>query len=321
MGFDVFNGDADGLTALVQWRLAHPQVTTLITGVKRDIALLKQVPTGPEQVTVLDISMAKNQGALARLLAAGTHVFYADHHQSGPIPDSPLLDAHIHTSANTCTALIIDKLLGGQYREWALVGAYGDNLDRTANALARQSGIDEQTRARLAQLGHYLNYNSYGASLDDLIMPPAVLYRHLCGFSTPDAFMRAYPDIVMALADAYQSDRAHAQTLTPALGNEKAQVYQLPDAAWARRISGMFGNQLANRHPDRAHAVLTPMPGGEWMVSIRAPLNRPTGAAQLAEQFTTGGGRAAAAGINALPPASLSTFTDAFMAYFSTHAD
>ncbi|OOE53002.1 MULTISPECIES: acetyltransferase [Salinivibrio] len=321
MGFDVFNGDADGLTALVQWRLAHPQATTLVTGVKRDIALLKQVPTDTEQVTVLDISMAKNQEPLATLLASGAHVFYADHHQSGPIPDSPLLDAHIHTRANTCTALIIDKLLGGQYREWALVGAYGDNLDRTANALARQSGIDEHTRARLEQLGHYLNYNSYGASLDDLIIPPAVLYRHLCGFSTPDAFMRAYPDMVMELANAYQHDRERAQTLSPELSDENAQVYLLPDTAWARRISGMLGNQLANRHPDRAHAVLTPMPGGEWMVSIRAPLNRPTGAAQLAEQFITGGGRAAAAGINALPSASLSAFTDAFMTHFSAHAD
>ncbi|WP_341871293.1 hypothetical protein [Salinivibrio costicola] len=177
MAFDVFNGDADGLAALVQWRLAYPKANTLITGVKRDIALLKQVPLATEQVTVMDLSMAKNQAALDALLASGTQVFYADHHQSGAVPQSPLLHAHIHTSANTCTALIIDKLLHGQYREWALVGAYGDNLHRTANALAHQSQIAASQRDRLEQLGHYLNYNSYGASLDDLIMPPAILYR------------------------------------------------------------------------------------------------------------------------------------------------
>ena len=156
MAFDVFNGDADGLAALVQWRLAYPEANTLITGVKRDIALLKQVPLATEQVTVMDLSMAKNQAALDALLASGTQVFYADHHQSGAIPDTPLLDAHIHTNANTCTALIIDRFLHGQYREWALVGAYGDNLHRTANTLARQSQMAVSQRDRLEQLGHYL---------------------------------------------------------------------------------------------------------------------------------------------------------------------
>lgn len=34
---DVFNGDADGLCALHQWRLAHPATNALVTGVKRDI--------------------------------------------------------------------------------------------------------------------------------------------------------------------------------------------------------------------------------------------------------------------------------------------
>ncbi|OOF01497.1 acetyltransferase [Salinivibrio sp. MA351] len=317
MAFDVFNGDADGLAALVQWRLAYPEANTLITGVKRDITLLKQVPLATEQVTVMDLSMAKNQAALDALLASGTQVFYADHHQSGAVPQSPLLHAHIHTGANTCTALIIDKLLHGQYREWALVGAYGDNLHRTANALAHQSQIAASQRDRLEQLGHCLNYNSYGASLDDLIMPPAILYRHLCGFDTPDAFMRAYPDIVTTLAEAYQSDRDKAKALAPETTGDGGKIYLLPDAAWARRISGMLGNQLANQAPDSAHAVLTPMPSGDWMVSIRAPLNRPSGAVQLAEQFATGGGRAAAAGINALPATALSAFTAAFMAHFS----
>ena len=38
---DVFNGDADGLCALHQLRLAEPLADAqLVTGVKRDIALL-----------------------------------------------------------------------------------------------------------------------------------------------------------------------------------------------------------------------------------------------------------------------------------------
>ena len=39
--FDVFNGDADGICALVQLRLATPIESVLITGAKREIALLQ----------------------------------------------------------------------------------------------------------------------------------------------------------------------------------------------------------------------------------------------------------------------------------------
>ena len=41
--FDVFNGDADGLCALHQLRLAEPADSELVTGPKRDISLLKRV--------------------------------------------------------------------------------------------------------------------------------------------------------------------------------------------------------------------------------------------------------------------------------------
>ncbi len=41
--FDVFNGDADGICALLQLRLANPLESILVTGVKRDIRLLQRV--------------------------------------------------------------------------------------------------------------------------------------------------------------------------------------------------------------------------------------------------------------------------------------
>ena len=67
--FDVFNGDADGICALQQLRLAEPCEATLVTGVKRDIALLGRVRAGPgDEVTVLDISLDKNRDALLGLL-------------------------------------------------------------------------------------------------------------------------------------------------------------------------------------------------------------------------------------------------------------
>ncbi len=58
MYFDVFNGDADGICALHQLRLAEPRQAELITGPKRDLALLKRVTADAgDNVTVLDITV------------------------------------------------------------------------------------------------------------------------------------------------------------------------------------------------------------------------------------------------------------------------
>src|SRR5690554_2278180 len=82
--YDVFNGDADGIGALIQLRLAEPRDAVLVTGVKRDIALVQQLPEGQAlDVTVLDISLDKNRAAVDRLLAQGSRVFYVDHHYPG----------------------------------------------------------------------------------------------------------------------------------------------------------------------------------------------------------------------------------------------
>lgn len=66
---DVFNGDADGICALHQLRLANPVESLLVTGVKRDINLLKKVNAGSrDKLTVLDISLDKNKKELLRCL-------------------------------------------------------------------------------------------------------------------------------------------------------------------------------------------------------------------------------------------------------------
>ena len=61
--FDVFNGDADGLCALQQLRLAAPKDAMLVSGVKRDVALLQRVRRAQpgDSVTVLDLSLAVNR--------------------------------------------------------------------------------------------------------------------------------------------------------------------------------------------------------------------------------------------------------------------
>ena len=61
MHYDVFNGDADGICSLIQLRLSNPKNSKLITGVKRDVLLLKKIrPVKRDSVTVLDVSMKKN---------------------------------------------------------------------------------------------------------------------------------------------------------------------------------------------------------------------------------------------------------------------
>ena len=65
--YDVFNGDADGRCALQQLRLAEPVDARLVTGPKRDVALLARVAAGPgDLVTVLDVAMAVNGRRCAR---------------------------------------------------------------------------------------------------------------------------------------------------------------------------------------------------------------------------------------------------------------
>ena len=95
----------------------------------------------------------------------------------------------------------------------------------------------------------------------------------------------------------------------------KAAMLLLPDEAWARRVSGVYSNDLTNQYPDRAHAVLTEKGNGNYLISVRAPLNQKKGADALCRRFATGGGRAAAAGINDLPAADLPRFTSDFLAH------
>ena len=73
--YDIFNGDADGLCALHQLRLDAPRAAELVTGVKRDIALLERVDAQRgDELTVLDVSMKANAQALARALERGARV-------------------------------------------------------------------------------------------------------------------------------------------------------------------------------------------------------------------------------------------------------
>jgi hypothetical protein len=300
--FDVFNGDADGICALLQLRQASPRDAQLVTGVKRDIQLLNTIDAGSAgRVTVLDVSLEKNRDALLGLLDAGAQVFYCDHHFAGELPEHPKLEVLINTSADVCTSLLINGHLRGAFAHWAVVGAFGDNLDSSAEAVARTLDLDDATVGLYKRLGTYINYNGYGSALSDLHFHPAELYQLMRAYADPGLFVDDAASTFERLEQGYEGDMASATELLPQWQTDTTAVFVLPDQPWARRVSGVYGNALANAAPARAHAVLTEKAGGGYLVSVRAPLGDKRDADTLCRQFATGGGRAAAAGINMLP--------------------
>jgi hypothetical protein len=257
----------------------------------------------------------KNAAPLAALLAAGVRVRWFDHHNPGELPVHPLFEAHIDTDAQICTSLIVDRYLGGRHRAWAVVAAFGDNLHESARRAAEPLGLSEERLDALRELGECLNYNAYGETVDDLYYPPDDLFRRLHTYSDPFDFIHAAPEFIR-LREGYAADMAAARALQPTEARAGGAVYILPDTAWARRVCGVFANELAQTHPERAHALLTRSPRGHYVVSVRAPLTKRSGADTLCSQFETGGGRKAAAGINALPEARLQDFVTAFFATY-----
>ena len=312
--FDVFNGDADGLCALHQWRLAQPLQGQLISGVKRDVCLLSRVQAcAGDSVAVFDVSLAQNYVDLNRLLAQGVRIAYFDHHYAAHIPEHPLLEAHIDTGAGVCTSSIVDRLLDGRFRAWAVVAAFGDNLQQTACELAKPLTVTDSALAQLRTLGECLNYNSYGESDADLYYAPVALYHAMALFADPLAFAAQRPEFERLRAGMYQ-DLHLARQHQPTLAWPGGDAYVLPDSAWSRRVAGHFANVLAQELPAASHAVLTPRRADGYAVSIRVPLGGPMTADELCRQFPGGGGRRLAAGINVLPETELESFLSRFEA-------
>lgn len=315
--YDVFNGDADGICALLQLRLAQPKQATLITGVKRDIKLLTQVSAGAgDDITVLDIALEKNRVAVDACLQAGAIVRYYDHHHPGEVPVHPHLHTYINTDANTCTSLIVNESLQGRFVLWAITGAFGDNMETSALTLAAKQGLTPADIEQLKQLGTYINYNGYGSSEDLLYFHPADLFKRLLPFANPLDFIRENQAVYKKLENGYYDDLAAAEAVQPYRTLNSSAVFILPDQNWAKRVSGVFGNKLANDYPTRAHAIVTELPDKHYLVSVRAPLNNKKGADEICRQFETGGGRKGAAGINELPAADLEKFIDVFEDYY-----
>jgi hypothetical protein len=319
MHFDVFNGDADGILALHQLRLHAPKpVATLITGVKRDIQLLSKISkTQNSSISVFDISLDSNRDALLTLLGAHNTISYFDHHFSGDIPKTLHLTTHINPSPTVCTSLIVDKLLEGKYRNWAIAGAYGDNLHDSAVKAATTLSLTIEETSQLRELGELLNYNGYGVTISDLHFAPDDLYKALHPFEDPFSFLAESPEL-KTLRLGFKEDMALAMEQQEMNPGKKNRIYIFPNTPWARRVSGVFSNLRAREKKNAAHALILENDDSSLRISVRAPIDKRKDADTLCLSFPTGGGRSAAAGINQLPAEMLDDFLMRFQTTFST---
>lgn len=316
---DIFNGDADGIFSLHQYRLHYPELSAkLVSGVKRDIALLSQLTDTKESaLTVFDISLDVNRASLNKILADNNTVCYFDHHFAGEQIHSSALQTVIDSSPDTCTALLVNNYLQGKHALWAVCGAFGDNLLQRADNLALQQGLATQQIQQLKELGELFNYNGYGETISDLHFHPVDLYRAIRPFDNPFDFIGNSPELEI-LRNGYHDDFAKAAALKEEKNTPSCILFFLPGEKWANRISGIFGNLKAQEKPEAAHAIISQNSDNTYRISVRAPLTNKKNADTLCRAFPTGGGRAAAAGINSLPQDQLAEFINKFNAIFTS---
>lgn len=297
--FDVFNGDADGLCALQQLRLAQPKESVLVAGSKGDHDLLQRVAARPgDTVTLLDIPVEANREALLELLGIGVSIECFDHHPASG-PEHPLLRLRLDPAPKVCTSRLVDRYLSGQYRAWAVVGAFGDNMPVAAEEMARSIGLDQKKTWLLKMLGECLNYNAYGRGEADLSISPAMLHQCMAPFNDPLQFMMQV-DVFLHIAQQRAGDMALAKDVRPMLQTDRLTAVLLPDAAWARRVIGIYANHLARLNPGRICAVFVPNGRNALSVSLRAARQCGALAGRLARRHG-GDGRATVAGISDLP--------------------
>ena len=237
---------------------------------------------------------------------------------AGDIPKHVNLFAHIDLDANMCTSLIVSDLIDKQYHLWAITAAYGDNLFAKADSEADKLGLTELEKSQLKAFGTYINYNGYGSEVADLHFTPEDLFNELLKYKSPLDAINDLESVYYLLEKAYKADMQKAAGAKVLHSCYTAKVILLDDAPWARRVSGVLGNDLANQAPNRAHAVLTYNNKGSYTVSVRAPLNNKQGAVDVCSQFATGGGRAAAAGINELPKEAVSQLVEVLADFYKS---
>lgn len=313
--YDIFNGDADGIVSLHQYRMHFPVAKShLVTGVKRDVELLRHMRlVKHSRLTVFDISHKTNEAHVQGILSNNNRIVWFDHHAAGMVYPSNMFRLTFDTSPNICTNMLVDSYVDGLYRPWTIVGAFGDNLHEQAEEL--NPGFNDMKMGYLKEIGETLNYNGYGNTENDLTVHPKDVYKDLSKYDSPFDYRRK-SDVYDMIH--HQKCMDHHELKGSEIMHESwtGKVVLLPDSEASVRYSGIYSNQLSTDTPNQAFLILTKIDGDNYRVSIRAPKSRPHGASALADNFETGGGREKAAGINRLPKNQLNVLIDLFEQQF-----
>jgi hypothetical protein len=310
---DVCNGDADGLCSILQWRLHEPKESTILALLDAESSLVGRVHTRPgDEFLICDIPIEPNRSTLLQLLKAGARVQYFNHHVTDDIPYHPGLRATIDFCKDASTSLTVDRLLGGKYREWAVVGAYGKRSTHAADALAVDMGMTSDTKTRLRELGKLISYNACATHEKNACIAPSKLYESLSRYRDPMEFLRS-ESLASELDAVRRDDLAKASVLPPYWQDANACVYVLPDTPWAHRVACGLDEELAANDPTRAYAFLCNNGTGGFNVKVRAarsewPLQHSSQAPQA------GCERPRSWAIDHLPDGELSHFIRAFSA-------
>jgi hypothetical protein len=259
--YDVFNGDADGICALLQLRLQDDERARrrLVTGVKRDIRLLEKIQVRPRDRDHGARYLARFEPRRPRAGAGGRRAEVTlvrsplrrrDPGARGCWPSSILRPG----CARACwwTATLAARSTPGPS------SAPSATTSKRRPAASREADFDAGQAKRCCALGEALNHNAYGESVADLRYPPAELYRHAEAVSPARSPSSPRRRPSRNCARAIARTCALPRTLRPVLAEEGGLVFVLPDTAWARRVSGVFANRLDDgAHAERAIAVLT----------------------------------------------------------------
>lgn len=313
MEYDFFNGDADGMISLHQYRTFIPRHTIKHTGLKRDIDLLRYAANIKDTTLyAFDLSLKTNEQHVWRALGNNNTLVWFDHHTPGDLNNHAHVSAHIDTNPNTCTSWIVDKYLDGLYRPWTIAGAYGDNLHELAQEINPE--FSDTHMQVLQTLGETLNYSGYGDTEADLVSHPLETFTDMSKYKSPFEYVNR-SKLYRKIKSQFDKDQQSLSESHVVLEHKCGYVYLLPEGACSARFSGIYSNKLVNDNPDKAFVILTIKRDG-FKASIRSPLNNPHGADALAERFETGGGRAKAAGINFLSTDDLDKLKSEFVSVF-----
>lgn len=120
----------------------------------------------------------------------------------------------------------------GPGRWWVLSAT--TSRRRRARRAADPLDLDEARLEALRELGICLNYNAYGAQIENLYAAPDTLFRRLRPYADPFEFVTADDDAFRTLRAGYAEDMARVRAVQPEIAEDCYALYILPAEPWAR---------------------------------------------------------------------------------------